>query len=181
MTLEAIRDGLKAKHAHPSFDRSNLMLGQPGASADGVQRARTALKTTFPAAFENVVTLYDFDRLVIHKLTFSYGKELKRFVQTNLGEPYAWWNDEKPENQLWIGQTDRHYLVLHTTSGKVQAFDKSQHQDQGIVATDFALLLRAAGSLELQPHTAALVGKIARDAGADSSSIFWELLAEGLA
>jgi hypothetical protein len=181
MTLEAIRDGLKAKHAHPSFDRSNLMLGQPGASADAAQRASATLKVAFPPAFYDLVTRFNFDRLEIHKLSFSYGKELKRFTQTNLGEPYAWWQDDKPENQLWIAQTERHYLLLHTTTGRVHAFHKSRHDDQGLIAADFGLLVRAAGSLELQPHTAALVGKIAKEAGADPGGIFWELLAEGSA
>jgi hypothetical protein len=181
MTLEAIRNGLKARHAHPSFDRSNLMLVQPGVSAEALQRARGALRSSFPVAFENMVAAFSFDRLIIHKLAFEYGKELKRFTQTNLGEPYAWWKDDKPENQLWVAQTGKHYLTLHTSSGKVHAFNKSRHDDQGQVAADFEKLVRAAGSLELQPHTAALVGKIAKDAGADPDGIFWELLAEGSA
>ena len=184
MSLDALRDGLKAKHAHPSFDRTSLMLVEPGASRDGVQRASAILKLQFPPAFAELVTRFDFDRLIIHKLAFAYGKELKRFVQTNLGEPYAWWRDDKPENQLWVAQTDRHYLVLETRDGVVRAFDKSRGGDQGIVAQDFARLIQAAGTIELlppSPQSAAQVGKIAAAAGADSAGIFWELLAEGSA
>jgi hypothetical protein len=181
MTLDAIRDGLKSKHHHPSFDRSNLMLIEPGPAPDAVQRASATLKTNFPPSFFALVTRFNFDRLIIHKLAFEYGKDLKRFTQTNLGEPYAWWQDDKPENRLWVAQTGKRYLTMHTSTGNIHAFDKSRHDDQGPVATDFERLVRAAGSLELQPHTPALVSKIAKDAGADPDGIFWELLAEGSA
>ena len=180
LELDVLRDELRKRYSHAEYDLSDLCLLSPGVDRDTIRASERTLGVVLPQSFTSTVMLYDFSRLSLCNLVFDYGPNLEKFVRSNLGVPFAWWGSgARPSHLLLVGTTDGHSLLMSVKSGKVEAIPKSEPslEKRIIVASDFEILVRTAGSIALGASRKDRM-EVARTV---SPSPFWQQLADGTA
>jgi hypothetical protein len=178
--LDVLTDELRKRFSHPEFDLSDLCLLSPGVTPDVIGAAERALGIMLPESFSKTVMIYNFARLSLCNLVFAFGRNLERFVRSNLGEPFPWWGyGPRPRHLLLVGSTDAHSILMTTEDGAVQAMSEAAEalEDRVMIANDFEILVRTAGSIALGISMDQRIA-IARDV---STGLFWEHLAQGAA
>lgn len=178
--LNDLPQKLKDRYSHSKFDLSDMLLIEPGASAEVICRAEEQLGIKFPAIVAELLARFDFSRLSLANLIFEYGHNLEKLIKANLGQPLPWWSTEvRPPNLILIGTTDGHAIFLSINDGRILAAEKAtpEKREQVCIAGNFEELIRLAGSLAIGNSKNERI----QIASTVSAVPFWKQLASGTA
>lgn len=190
LTLNDIQRQLIAQYEALGGEVPELNMKDATVGSSAVTDLESQLGASFPLQFRDLVQRYDLGRLNIGGVFFGQkGDYLAEMRSWNGGNPFpAWWGEKttRPERFLRVAGTDGYIVLLDCTDGTVSSFLRSACcLDATRIASDFALLIRGAGTVHFArrraPDKEQMGREVARACGAELASEFWEELAIGIA
>jgi hypothetical protein len=153
--------------------------------AHRVQECESALAVKFLPSFTDLITQYDFGRLIIGTTGFGCrGDYCAELVDMNSRDEFgfAWWGEgERPPHLVKIADTDGYEIFLHVKTGRILAYPDFLNERMSDilkqVAADFPLYVRGLGSAALlfkeAPDQHRLGEEIAREVGGMDGRDYW--------
>jgi hypothetical protein len=139
-------------------------------------------------SFRKVLLLYDFGELNVGNVWFGQRGDYIEFLEFSNGPDVfpPWWSQGiRPKDRILVAATDGYIILLNTADGGVAAYLRSEDWSANRrIADTFELLVRGAGTVyfgrQETDDQRALGKEVAMLCGADTSSRFWQDLAQGI-
>lgn len=192
--LDDVRFGLERKakqmldampEASPDF-LAGMTLVSPGASEDDLRRLEQVLQHALPVALRSVISSYEIAGVELAGVVFGGEAGFCEFLQYQITHPGSVWGTWAPvPGLLVVGSSSGYVLFASVEDGRVWAcLSEWPIGDRVVVASDFAKLVQALGTLvltEAVDNEDALVSGLAAEVGAPGSEAFWSDRVRGYA